>query len=97
MPPFLPPSLVLARLSRRNLELARNLGLHHLATVDSGDTPMDFEKNCAPVPVSEKARSQLEQAKLALEAHENLVVADESNRSRFQDVMAFLKNRLARD
>ena len=96
-PPFLPPSLVLARLGPRNLELARNLGLHHLATVDAGEASLDFGKNCAPAPVSEKTRSALEQAKLALEAHENLVAADESNRSRFQDVMAFLKNRVERD
>ena len=32
---------------------------------------------------------------LVLEAHENLVTADESNRTKFQDVMAFLKNRVA--
>jgi len=30
-----------------------------------------------------------------LEAHENLVTVDESNRSKFQDVLAFLKNRVA--
>jgi hypothetical protein len=29
-----------------------------------------------------------------LEAHENLVTADESNRSKFQDVLAFLKDRV---
>jgi anti-sigma B factor antagonist len=29
-----------------------------------------------------------------LEAHENLVQADEANRSRFQDVLAFLRNRV---
>ena len=93
-PPFLPPSLVLARLSQRNLELVRNLGLHHLATVDSGDFPMEFGKNYAPVPASATARSELDQAKLALEAHENLMAADEGNRSKFQDVVAFLKNRV---
>ena len=31
---------------------------------------------------------------MVLEAHENLVTADEANRNKFQDVMAFLKNRV---
>jgi len=29
-----------------------------------------------------------------LEAHENLVSADESNRGKFQDVLVFMKNRV---
>jgi anti-sigma B factor antagonist len=29
-----------------------------------------------------------------LEAHENLVTTDEANAAKFQDVMAFLRNRL---
>jgi hypothetical protein len=29
-----------------------------------------------------------------LEAHENLVSVDEANRAKFQDVLAFLKNRV---
>jgi anti-sigma B factor antagonist len=29
-----------------------------------------------------------------LEAHENLVTADESNRGKFQDVLVFMKNRV---
>ena len=87
-------SLVLARLGPRNLELVRNLGLHRLLTVDSGDYQMGFSKGekaleCPP------DQSELDQARLVLEAHENLVSADEANRSKFQDVLAFLKNRVA--
>jgi len=37
--------------------------------------------------------SEAENARLVLEAHENLVAADETNRTRFQDVLAFLRNR----
>jgi anti-anti-sigma factor len=85
-------SLVFARMSQRNLELARNLGLHHLATIDRGDFPMHFGAPCAPL--SPKALTEIEHAKLALEAHENLLDADESNRAKFQDVVAFLKNRV---
>jgi hypothetical protein len=36
----------------------------------------------------------VENARMVLEAHENLVNADESNRSKFQDVLAFLRNRV---
>ncbi len=85
-------SLVLARMSRRNLELARNLGLHHLATIDCGDFPMNFGAPLAPL--SPKALTAIESARLALKAHENLLEADEANRAKFQDVVAFLKNRI---
>ena len=71
-------SLVLSRFSPRNLELVRNLGLHHLATVDCGDFPMNFSD--AATPLSDRTRTELEHAKLALEAHENLIAADEGNR-----------------
>lgn len=85
-------SLVLARVGPRNLELIRNLGLHRLLTVDAGDYPMNFDHCHDPLPCGD--RSELEHARLVLEAHENLVSADESNRSKFQDVLAFLKNRV---
>ena len=87
-------SLVLSRVGPRNLELIRNLGLHRLLTVDAGDFPMNFAGrgtalDCAP------DRTELEQARLVLEAHENLCTADEANRAKFQDVLSFLKNRVA--
>ncbi len=85
-------SLILARVGQRNLELIRNLGLHRLLTVDAGDFPLNFDKcdtglNCP-------SGTELENARLVLEAHENLVSVDEANRAKFQDVMAFLKNRV---
>lgn len=86
-------SIVLARMAPRNLELVRNLGLHRLLTIDSGDLPAATAAREAVLDC--KLQSELEQARLVLEAHENLVVADESNRSKFQDVLAFLKNRVA--
>jgi anti-sigma B factor antagonist len=88
-----PGSLVLARLGQRNLELIRNLGLHRLLTVDAGELPVDLGKCDTALPCEN--RSELENARLVLEAHENLVSADESNRVKFQDVLAFLKNRVA--
>ena len=86
-------SLVLARMGPRNLELVRNLGLHRLLTVDSGDFPMNFSQSDQALQCREQ--SELDHARLVLEAHENLVTADEANRTKFQDVMAFLKNRVA--
>jgi anti-anti-sigma regulatory factor len=84
-------SLVAARVGQRNLELMRNLGLHRLLVVDSGvDQPgaeqCKTELNCEP-------KSEIETARMILEAHENLVNADESNRAKFQDVLAFLRNK----
>jgi hypothetical protein len=75
------------------LELIRNLGLHRLLTVDSGDFPMSFQ------PPQDQAlecadRTELDTARVCLEAHENLVAADEANRAKFQDVLVFLRNRI---
>jgi hypothetical protein len=39
----------------------------------------------------------VERARLILEAHENLVAADPANQDKFQDVLAFLRNRLERN
>jgi hypothetical protein len=38
--------------------------------------------------------NELENARHVLAAHENLIAADESNRAKFQDVLAFLKGRV---
>jgi anti-anti-sigma factor len=85
-------SLILSRVGQRNLELIRNLGLHRLLTVDAGDFEMSFDKCDRALACPD--RSELENARLVLEAHENLVTADEANRTKFQDVLAFLKNRV---
>jgi anti-anti-sigma factor len=88
-----PGSLVLCRVAHRNLELLRNLGLHRLLTIDAGDFPMDFGLGAAALDAA-PARSELENARLVLEAHENLVATDPANQSKFQDVLAFLRNRV---
>ncbi len=89
-----PGSLVLARVGQRNLELIRNLGLHRLLIVDAGDKPLSFEKCDTPIPCTNQNHTELENARLVLEAHEHLVSVDEANRAKFQDVLAFLKNRV---
>lgn len=85
-------SLVLSRVGPRNLELIRNLGLHRLLSVDAGDTALNFTK--CDTPLTCTARTELESARLVLEAHETLVSVDEANRGKFQDVMTFLRNRV---
>jgi anti-anti-sigma regulatory factor len=87
-----PGSMVLARVGPRNLELFRNLGLHRLLMIDAGDFKLDFDHSATPLPCHD--RTELENARVALEAHENLVAADEANRGKFQDVLSFLKNRV---
>ena len=87
-----PGLLVLARVGPRNLELIRNLGLHRLLIVDSGALPPETVGRVESLECSD--RSELDNARLVLEAHQNLVAADENNRNKFQDVLAFLRSRL---
>lgn len=88
-----PGSLVLARMSPRNLELVRNLGLHRLLVVDADESKLGFGRPDKPL-CNMQARSELENARLVLDAHENLVAADSSNQNKFQDVLAFLRSRV---
>lgn len=88
-----PGGLTLVRVGERNLELIRNLGLHRLATVDSGEFAMAFDGAGAQA-LTEQKKTEIESAKLVLEAHENLVSADSGNAAKFQDVLAFLRHRV---
>jgi len=85
-------SLVVTRVSQRNLELMRNLGLHRLLAVDAGDTAANTPRNDSSLEC--KPQSEIDNARHVLEAHENLVKLDETNRTKFQDVLAFLRNRV---
>jgi anti-sigma B factor antagonist len=85
-------SLVLTRMGQRNLELVRNLGLHKLLIVDASASGVNLD--ACDTPLSSEDKGELENARLVLEAHENLVSADETNRGKFQDVLVFMKNRV---
>ncbi len=87
-----PGSLVLCRVGPRNLELIRNLGLQRLLIIDASDKVAGVEK--ATKELADIKSTELESARLVLEAHENLVAVEDSNRAKFQDVLAFLKNRI---
>jgi anti-sigma B factor antagonist len=84
--------LTLVRVGERNLELIRNLGLHRLATVDPGGVAV--EGTGTAQALNSQARSEIENARMVLEAHENLIAADPDNAVKFQDVLAFLRNQL---
>lgn len=85
-------SLVFCRLGQRNLELVRNLGLHRLATVDTGDGVTSGPT--ATMALEGPRQSEIDNARLCLQAHENLVQADRSNLGKFQDVITLLKGRV---
>jgi anti-sigma B factor antagonist len=87
-----PGVLTLARVEERNLELIHNLGLHRIARLDQGD----FKSTSQP-PTQALAGAkpgEIESARLVLEAHESLIAADSANAGKFQDVLAFLRNRV---
>jgi anti-anti-sigma factor len=88
-----PGSLVVCRLTPRNLELVNNLGLHRLLTVDTQTT--DLNLNTATTLAVAPGKDEIASARAVLAAHENLIVADEANRAKFQDVLTFLKGRLS--
>jgi len=88
-------SIVLSRVGERNLELIKNLGLHRLLTIDTGEACLANSGRVATVALAPQGKmNELENARHVLAAHENLVVADESNTAKFQDVLAFLKGRV---
>jgi len=86
-------TLVLARMGQRNLELVRNLGLHRLLIIDTAANEALAAQALQPI-AGKGNLSELEHARLVLVAHENLVAADESNQTKFQDVLTFLRSRV---
>lgn len=88
-------SVVLSRMGPRNLELVKNLGLHKILILDDEPpegTPLNTQ-NWEDVEENER-QSEIESARLVLQAHENLVEADASNETKFQDVISFLKSQV---
>ncbi|HAV13632.1 MAG TPA: anti-sigma factor antagonist [Opitutae bacterium] len=87
-----PPGVfVVCNLGERNHELICNLGLQNLLTI--GDdlpegTNADF---------TELQNMEVSDARTVLEAHENLVSADNQNAAKFQDVISFLRNQVEQD
>jgi hypothetical protein len=82
--------LKLARLNTRNLELVRNLGLHRILEIDleAKECPPEASK---PDSQFEAIGSNPVESQSMLEAHRNLIEADEENSARFEDVIKFLE------
>jgi anti-anti-sigma regulatory factor len=89
-------TVVLTRLGARNQELVRNLGLHRLLILDDGEALPEGGGNGGNLQAVDETThlSEVENARLVLQAHENLVELDASNKTKFQDVISFLKNQM---
>lgn len=88
-----PGSLVISRVGPRNLELVRNLGLHRLLTLDTGEALPNAPTGGQALPPG-AIMDEVTSARHVLAAHENLIAVDENNRTKFQDVLSFLHNRI---
>lgn len=89
-------TVVLTRLGSRNRELVKNLGLHRLLILDDGEALSPGSGNGDKLEAIDDSQhlSEVENARLVLQAHENLVELDASNKTKFQDVISFLKNQM---
>jgi len=86
--------MILARLSPRNLELVCNLGLNRIVTVDADESVEVSDCKSELKGDTAKSKEAIENARMVLGAHENLVEIDAANKAKFQDVIAFLKNQV---
>ncbi len=90
-----PGSLILIRLSKRNLEVVRNLGLHRIVKIDSSEFQLNFDPGQSKaIPLDTVDKDSVASAKMVLKAHENLIQLKEGNRDKFQDVISFLKEQI---
>jgi anti-sigma B factor antagonist len=84
-------SLVLTHLNERNNELVHNLGLNRLLTVDNGRSVS--ASNTASLP-GDPVSDQVAAARQVLEAHRNLVEADDKNEAKFRDVIDYCRQQI---
>lgn len=88
-----PGRMVLTCLAPRNLELVENLGLDQIMRVEAGEDCDSAVTETAELSREGSISSQ-DRSRLVLRAHEDLVRADPANKSKFQDVIAFLRNQM---
>ena len=86
--------LTLCKLGERNHDLICNLGLHTLLEINECDEPCSETQNDQ---FDKLENQEVSNAASVLQAHENLVQADDENAAKFQDVIAFLKNQVESD
>lgn len=80
--------LMLCRLGERNYDLVENLGLHRILEIIQDFSAISETPSATAETLDDQGASQ----KTILEAHENLVQADEGNLQKFQDVLNFLRS-----
>ena len=81
--------LIVGNLSERNYELICNLGLQNLLTISKNQAAESGSFNALK-------NQEVSDAMNVLKAHENLAAADKENVSKFQDVIAFLRNQVGK-
>lgn len=92
-----PGVLLICNLSERNHELICNLGLQSLLSIDAELPKGSLVDGDAAETFSELENKEVSDARSVLQAHQDLVRADEENAAKFQDVIAFLKNQVESD
>ena len=90
-----------ANISHRNLELLQTLGLDRLFTMDSDIPPTLAETEYRKLPDTDVAQlshplDKDETADLMIEAHDNLIRADERNAPKFKELTRFLREAVER-
>lgn len=84
-------SLVLTHLNERNDELVHNLGLNRLLTVDNGQSVSAGETAFLQQAI---VSDEVAAAREVLEAHRNLVEADDQNETKFRDVIEYCQKQI---
>jgi anti-sigma B factor antagonist len=91
----------IVKISPRNLELLQTLGLDRLFTINSDALQLPAEPNCRKLADTDLTHvthplDKDETTDLMIEAHDNLIRADERNASRFKELTRFLRDAIER-
>lgn len=94
-------ALQIVNISGRQMELLRTLGLDRLFNIKAGAGPLPNSDKFHPLPDGNAAQrahpfTKDEAASLILEAHENLIRADERNARQFKELVKSLREAVKR-
>jgi anti-anti-sigma factor len=87
--------LVLMNLNPHTQKLLRTLGLIHFLEISKSPPPAADSQKFEPLTES-KPMSKLDRIRMMIEAHEKLVDVDQGNEIKFQNVLDYLNESLAR-
>ncbi len=96
-----PATMHIVNISPRQLELLQTLGLDRLFTLNASTLPAAEETNYHVLPDTDLTRithplDKDETTDLMIEAHDNLVRADERNAAKFRELTRFLREAIER-